>query len=181
MTTFDTLLLLLIVSLVVVGVTVAAILNRIFKAICTVTNPVAAVLDRIRAQELRDANQAQDADEALDADELDADDVLDAAVYRYRRALTHCHKCEEAAREARQWNEPKRRFSDGWRVLTLACPRAGCGGCYVVSVHKDTRALGTLACRTECEHTMEMAANPEDFFSLSSLQLPTYDTRRSPQ
>ena len=172
MTTFDTLLLLLIVSLLVIGVTVAMTLNRILRALCTVTNPAAAVFDRLRAQELQDAREAQAARAMLD-DDMDADDVLDAALHRYRRALTHCHVCENAERETRERMKAHRRFDEGWREVTLACPKAGCGGHFVVSVHKDTRAVDRIVSHGGCEHTKEMAADPENFLSLSTLQLPS--------
>ena len=176
MTALELLLLLLIVSIVVVGVTVAVIIKRIFGEIRIVTDPIATVLDRLRAQELQEGNQLQHADEVLDADEL-----LEAAVYRYRRSLTHCHECEEAALQARKRNEAWRRFDEGWRELTLACPKSGCGGRYEVSVNKETGATGSVTCLTQCEHTSEMAENPENFFSLSSHQLPTSQTGTSRQ
>jgi len=51
MTTLELLLLLLLVSLVVIGTTVAVTLKRIFGAICLVTDPIATVLERLKGQE----------------------------------------------------------------------------------------------------------------------------------
>src|SRR5882672_10270464 len=111
MTTLELLLLLLMASLAVIGITVAVTLNRIFRVICLVTDPIATVLERLKGQEWQERHLLRHAsdEEPRDPDEeWDADQTLEAAIGRYRHALLHCHECEEAAQEAITQHEARK-------------------------------------------------------------------------
>jgi hypothetical protein len=148
MTNFEILLLVLTGTIAVTGYAIYAAIQRLVACVSSVSDPVATLLLRCGVHDLGKYD-----------------------FFPYLDAITHCHECILARQQAQDNYEARKRIEEGWRELSVPCPKAGCDGHWKIDFKKNTGEISSVTQTNLCEHAEEMARNPAEFFRPYAEQL----------